>query len=147
MSSFKVEKKSDTSYASKVLGERAESPMHEAAERPYLEAEEGRLFYIRGYSGTRAANRQPADAPEGDGRVGIPEQLPGQRQGANGSRSHLGANAEAGQILCQGPGRCMRSPELIARCRNASFVVNLVRDRGGETFCNCGQHLGARRTG
>jgi ATP-dependent helicase/nuclease subunit A len=43
---FKVEKKSETSYASKLLGEHADWPAHEAAELPYLQAEENRLLYV-----------------------------------------------------------------------------------------------------
>jgi ATP-dependent helicase/nuclease subunit A len=43
---FKVEKKSEGSFATKLLGEHADWPAHEAAELPYLQAEENRLFYV-----------------------------------------------------------------------------------------------------
>lgn len=43
---FNVEKKSDGSFASKLLGEHADWPAHEAAELPYLQAEENRLLYV-----------------------------------------------------------------------------------------------------
>ena len=43
---FKVEKRSDGSYAAKLLGEHADWEQHKAAELPYLEAEETRLLYV-----------------------------------------------------------------------------------------------------
>jgi ATP-dependent helicase/nuclease subunit A len=43
---FKVEKKSDTSRAQKLLGEHADWERHRAAEMPYLAAEETRLLYV-----------------------------------------------------------------------------------------------------
>jgi ATP-dependent helicase/nuclease subunit A len=43
---FKVEKKSESSYATKLLGEHADWEQHKAAEEPYLEAEENRLLYV-----------------------------------------------------------------------------------------------------
>jgi ATP-dependent helicase/nuclease subunit A len=43
---FKIEKKSESSFAAKLLGEHADWEMHEQAELPYLEAEETRLLYV-----------------------------------------------------------------------------------------------------
>ena len=43
---FKVEWKSETSFASKVLGEHADWEQHKAAEEPFLTAEENRLLYV-----------------------------------------------------------------------------------------------------
>ena len=43
---FKVEKKSEGSFAAKLLGEHADWEQHEAAEEPYLEAEQTRLLYV-----------------------------------------------------------------------------------------------------
>ena len=43
---FKVEKKSEGSFAAKLLGEHADWEEHKAAEEPYLEAEEDRLLYV-----------------------------------------------------------------------------------------------------
>src|SRR4051812_16299815 len=43
---FKVEKKSEGSYAPKLLGEHADWEQHEATEEPYLDAEENRLLYV-----------------------------------------------------------------------------------------------------
>jgi ATP-dependent helicase/nuclease subunit A len=43
---FKVEKRSEGSWASKVLGEHADWEQHKAAEEPYLTAEEDRLLYV-----------------------------------------------------------------------------------------------------
>ena len=43
---FKVEKKSDGSYAAKLLGEHPEWPAHEQAELPFLQNEEKRLLYV-----------------------------------------------------------------------------------------------------
>jgi ATP-dependent helicase/nuclease subunit A len=48
---FKVEKKSEGSFAAKLLGEHPDWPAHEQAERPFLENEEKRLLYV---SATRA---------------------------------------------------------------------------------------------
>ena len=44
---FKVEKKADgKSWGGRILGEHADWPAHEAAERPYLQAEQDRLLYV-----------------------------------------------------------------------------------------------------
>src|SRR5262249_30728428 len=43
---FKVVRKSDKPWNGKLLGEHADWPVHEAAERPYLKAEEDRLLYV-----------------------------------------------------------------------------------------------------
>jgi ATP-dependent helicase/nuclease subunit A len=43
---FRIERKSEGSYAFKLLGEHADWPAHEAAERPYRAAEEDRLLYV-----------------------------------------------------------------------------------------------------
>jgi ATP-dependent helicase/nuclease subunit A len=43
---FRLEKKSEAGFAYTVLGEHADWPEHESAERPYLEAEEDRLLYV-----------------------------------------------------------------------------------------------------
>ena len=43
---FQVVKKFERSYGSKVLGEHADWPAHEAAELPYLEHEQDRLLYV-----------------------------------------------------------------------------------------------------
>jgi ATP-dependent helicase/nuclease subunit A len=43
---FKVEKKSEGSFGAKLLGQHADWAQHEAAEEPYLEAEENRLLYV-----------------------------------------------------------------------------------------------------
>jgi ATP-dependent helicase/nuclease subunit A len=43
---FEVVRRSDDSYATKVLGEHADWQAHEAAELPYLQAEEDRLLYV-----------------------------------------------------------------------------------------------------
>ena len=43
---FRVVKRSDKSWAVTVLGEHADWPLHEAAEKPYLDAEENRLLYV-----------------------------------------------------------------------------------------------------
>jgi ATP-dependent helicase/nuclease subunit A len=43
---FKVEKKSEGSYAPKLLGQHADWEQHKAAEEPYLAAEENRLLYV-----------------------------------------------------------------------------------------------------
>jgi ATP-dependent helicase/nuclease subunit A len=43
---LKIIRKSEVSYAAKLLGEHANWPAHEAAELPYLQAEEDRLLYV-----------------------------------------------------------------------------------------------------
>ena len=43
---FKVEKKSEGSFAAKLLGQHADWDEHKAAEEPYLSAEETRLLYV-----------------------------------------------------------------------------------------------------
>jgi len=43
---FQVVRKSEGSYASKLLGEHADWPAHKIAELPYLQAEEDRLLYV-----------------------------------------------------------------------------------------------------
>ena len=43
---FKVVRKSDKPWNGKLLGEHADWPVHETAERPYLQAEEDRLLYV-----------------------------------------------------------------------------------------------------
>jgi len=43
---FKVVRKIEGQWNDKLLGEHAEWPAHEAAERPYLQAEEDRLLYV-----------------------------------------------------------------------------------------------------
>lgn len=43
---LKIVRTSEGSFAAKVLGEHAEWPKHEAAELPYLQAEEDRLLYV-----------------------------------------------------------------------------------------------------
>ena len=43
---FKVEKKSEGSFAPKLLGQHADWEQHKAAEEPYLAAEENRLLYV-----------------------------------------------------------------------------------------------------
>ena len=43
---LKIVRKSESSFAAKVLGEHADWPTHEAAELPYLQAEEDRLLYV-----------------------------------------------------------------------------------------------------
>jgi ATP-dependent helicase/nuclease subunit A len=43
---FKVEKKSENSWASKLLGEHADWETHEQTELPFLQAEEDRLLYV-----------------------------------------------------------------------------------------------------
>ena len=43
---LKIVSKSEGSFTSKLLGEHVDWPAYEAAERPYLEAEEDRLLYV-----------------------------------------------------------------------------------------------------
>jgi ATP-dependent helicase/nuclease subunit A len=43
---LKIVRTSEGSFAAKVLGEHVDWPMHEAAELPYLQAEEDRLLYV-----------------------------------------------------------------------------------------------------
>jgi ATP-dependent helicase/nuclease subunit A len=43
---FKVEKKSESSFATVLLGEHADWEQHKSAEQPYLDAEEDRLLYV-----------------------------------------------------------------------------------------------------
>jgi ATP-dependent helicase/nuclease subunit A len=43
---LKIVRKNEGSYADKLLGEHADWPSHEAAELPYLQAEEDRLLYV-----------------------------------------------------------------------------------------------------
>jgi ATP-dependent helicase/nuclease subunit A len=43
---LKIVRKSEGSFAAKLLGEHADWPSHEAAELPYLQAEEDRLLYV-----------------------------------------------------------------------------------------------------
>jgi ATP-dependent helicase/nuclease subunit A len=43
---FKVEKRTEGSWAAKLLGQHADWEEHEAAELPFLEAEQTRLFYV-----------------------------------------------------------------------------------------------------
>jgi ATP-dependent helicase/nuclease subunit A len=43
---FKIEKKSETSYAAWPIGQHADWPTHEIAEQPYRHAEEDRLLYV-----------------------------------------------------------------------------------------------------
>jgi ATP-dependent helicase/nuclease subunit A len=64
---FRVVKKSERSYAFKVLGEHADWPMHEAAELPYLEHEQNRLLYV---AATRA--RQVLVVSRWSGNAKIP---------------------------------------------------------------------------
>ena len=62
---FKVERKSEGSYVSKLLGEHADWPAHEAAEKPYREAEEDRLLYV---AATRAREMLVVSRYAGDQR-------------------------------------------------------------------------------
>lgn len=65
---LKIVRKSDTSFAETLLGEHADWPTHEAAELPYLTAEEDRLLYV---AATRARQmlvvsrwaQKPGDGP------------------------------------------------------------------------------------
>ena len=43
---LKIVRKSEDSFSAKLLGEHADWPAHEAAELPYLQAEEDRLLYV-----------------------------------------------------------------------------------------------------
>jgi ATP-dependent helicase/nuclease subunit A len=43
---FQVVRKSETSFATKLLGEHADWDQHQAAEQPYLDAEQDRLLYV-----------------------------------------------------------------------------------------------------
>jgi ATP-dependent helicase/nuclease subunit A len=62
---FKVEKKSEGSFAAKLLGEHADWEAHKAAEEPYLEAEENRLLYV---AATRARQMLVVSRFSGSGR-------------------------------------------------------------------------------
>ncbi|MBA3231798.1 MAG: PD-(D/E)XK nuclease family protein, partial [Acidobacteria bacterium] len=62
---FKVEKKTEGSYAAKLLGEHADWDAHKAAEEPYLAAEEDRLLYV---AATRAREMLVVSRFAGSGR-------------------------------------------------------------------------------
>jgi ATP-dependent helicase/nuclease subunit A len=62
---FKVEKKSEGSFAAKPLGEHADWEAHKAAEEPYLTAEEDRLLYV---AATRAREMLVVSRFSGSGR-------------------------------------------------------------------------------
>jgi ATP-dependent helicase/nuclease subunit A len=64
---FKVEKRSEGSFAAKLLGEHADWEEHKAVEEPYLAAEEDRLLYV---AATRA--RQMLVASRSAGNKGKP---------------------------------------------------------------------------
>jgi ATP-dependent helicase/nuclease subunit A len=51
---LKIVRKTEDSFVTKLLGEHADWPAHEAAELPYLNAEEDRLLYV---AATRARNK------------------------------------------------------------------------------------------
>jgi ATP-dependent helicase/nuclease subunit A len=63
---FKIERKSETSYATWLLGQHEDWPVHELAEEPYRQAEEDRLLYV---AATRAremliVSRWPSGNPK-----------------------------------------------------------------------------------
>lgn len=62
---FKVEKKSEGSFAAKLLGQHADWDAHKAAEEPYLAAEENRLLYV---AATRAREMLVVSQFSGSGR-------------------------------------------------------------------------------
>jgi ATP-dependent helicase/nuclease subunit A len=62
---FKVEKRSEGSFAAKLLGEHADWEAHKAAEEPYLTAEEDRLLYV---AATRAREMLVVSRFSGSGR-------------------------------------------------------------------------------
>jgi ATP-dependent helicase/nuclease subunit A len=66
---FKVEKKSESSFAAKLLGEHADWEMHEQAELPYLEAEDTRLLYV---AATRARDMLVVSRHVGGNGKGTP---------------------------------------------------------------------------
>ena len=77
---LQVVRKTEGSFAATVLGEHADWPTHEAAELPYLEAEQDRLLYV---AATRArqmlvVSRSP-DSTKTPG-LGRAQQLPGRRR-------------------------------------------------------------------
>jgi ATP-dependent helicase/nuclease subunit A len=66
---FKLEKRSENSYAGKVLGEHADWETHKAAEEPFLAAEENRLLYV---AATRAREMLVVSRYIGKGNVRNP---------------------------------------------------------------------------
>ena len=87
---FKVVKKVEgKSWGGKLLGEHADWPAHEAAELPYLQAEEDRLLYV---AATRARELLVVSRWTGnqtDHGVGRAERLPRRREGASGRAAWL----------------------------------------------------------
>ena len=68
---FKVVRKSrGLAAAATLLGEHADWAAHEAAELPYLQAEEDRLLYVAATRAREHARRQPLDGQATGPRLG-----------------------------------------------------------------------------
>ena len=118
---FKVEQKSEGSFAAKLLGEHADWAQHKAAELPYLEAEENRLLYV---AATRA--REMLVVSRWTGRQGTPawgvlnDFLASARRSCRFRQRSVSPALDAGRLLRRGAGRRARRARRRARPRATS---------------------------